>query len=1428
MRQAGHNRTSPETGAAELFSGADEIGKLGREFDWSSTSLGPIESWPTSLKTIVRLCLDSYFPMAVLAGPDLLLIYNKGYPPILGHDRHPWAFGRRKSEVWADVWDQLAPELDRVIQYGESSFHRGRPVTLVRNGQEEEAYFDYSFTPIRDSTGEIIGALNIFQETTESVLTERDLRRMFELSHDLLVVAHTDDRYRRVNSAFTRVLGWSQEEILSKPGTFFIHPDDLRRTVKELEKLTKGEPVTHFENRFRNKDGSYRWLSWEGAPVPEEGLVYAAGRDITHRKQIEEALRQSEGRLADETEALTRLNELNARVGLLSDLSEGLEEILDAIILLVGADKGNIRLLEGDVLKMIVQRGFRQKDIDPHREVSIGDSARSRALLSDGLVVIEDIETDPVGAPYRDFARVAGFRAVVTVVLSARGGKPLGIISTHYTKPHRPDPQTLRRLNLYARQAADLIERKQAEQALRESEERYRSLIRIMPAPVALHLGPDHRFSIVSDAFRVMSGGRTLTGMTPGEAYPEVVGQGIFLDRLDEVFTTGKPWISLETPARFNRWGADTGSSWFNIRYEPVHDANGRVIGVLNLSVDVTDQVRARRELERLLERQAFRVRLADTLRPLENTIDIQRNASRLLGEHLEVDRVMYAEVEGPVDDNFTISAGYRRSDMPRATRHHRFADYGDYVVPALRQGKTIAVADVKEVPEHTEAHLAAYENVAIGAYVVVPLVKGGRIAAYLVVNQRHPRNWTAEEVEMVEETAERTWQAVERAKAETALQRSEAFHRLAVEAGRIGTWDLDLNSNECTISTKMAQLIGYSEDKHLISKDQWVASVQPEDREGLIRAIQDSATGSCPFDYTFRVIHRGDVRWHYSCGDVWRDESAGVARLRGVSIDITERKQTEEALRESEERLRLALDASGMGSFVWHADRRRARVDGIELDRARVDGSKVDGADVDGAEVAGAEVDHQMLALFGLPPDGVFNPEVLPDSIHRADRDQFIDAIARAVDPAGDGVLSLEIRICHPDNSVRWVSVRAQTAFSGQPLRAIRMAGVVADINESKQAEEELYRLNAELRDSDQRKDEFIAMLGHELRNPLAAIRNATELMKLASPDEDGHQRRAHDVLDRQLTHMTRLIDGLLEVSRIARGKIYLDRETLDLRKILEAIVQDHASQAVDSGLKVSCTLPSRPVWIEADQVRLTQVFDNLIGNAIKFTDSPGTITVTLRKQAGNAFVHVSDTGVGIRPEMLERVFEPFQQEVQEIARAAGGLGLGLALAKGLVELHGGSICARSKGPGTGTEFETCLPVARAPAPKQLKEKSEEAVARQILIVEDNADARQTQSDLLTMLGHKVAAVGTGPEALEMLKTYPAEVVLCDLGLPGMSGYDVARAIRADESLRRIHLVALTGYGQPEDRKQTARAGFDNHLTKPVNLEELQSVLQK
>jgi PAS domain S-box-containing protein len=386
-----------------------------------------------------------------------------------------------------------------------------------------------------------------------------------------------------------------------------------------------------------------------------------------------------------------------------------------------------------------------------------------------------------------------------------------------------------------------------------------------------------------------------------------------------------------------------------------------------------------------------------------------------------------------------------------------------------------------------------------------------------------------------------------------------------------------------------------------------------------------------------------------------------------------------------------------------------------------------------------------------------------------------------------------------------------------GQVIGASTMA---RDISDRKLAEQAL-------RDASEQKDQFLAVLGHELRNPLAAIRGAAELLKLTHGG-DPRLQRTQSILDRQTAHMAKLLDGLLDVSRIIRGKISLEAELVDLCVVLRDLVQDHAEQVERRGLAMQLDLPPEPLWILGDRVRLGQIFGNLLANALQFTQAPGTISLTSQTDEDQAVIVVRDTGTGIAPEFLPLMFEPFRQGSQPIDRGSGGLGLGLALVKGLVELHGGQVHAWSDGPGRGAVFTVRLPLAPAPAVDTGRPRDRKGPQR-VLVVEDNLDMAELLREMLLRGGHDVAMAHNGQQALELARELQPDLILCDIGLPGgMSGYDLARELRRDDRLRHTFLVAITGYGRPEDRAEADAVGFDAHLVKPVSVAAIQQLLNR
>jgi two-component system CheB/CheR fusion protein len=419
-----------------------------------------------------------------------------------------------------------------------------------------------------------------------------------------------------------------------------------------------------------------------------------------------------------------------------------------------------------------------------------------------------------------------------------------------------------------------------------------------------------------------------------------------------------------------------------------------------------------------------------------------------------------------------------------------------------------------------------------------------------------------------------------------------------------------------------------------------------------------------------------------------------------------------------------------------------------------------------------------------------------------------------------GETISEVELRGRRRDTGQEWIFT-----FSGAPVldeRGEQVLGLVVtrDSTARRAAEEAL-------RDADRRKDEFLGVLSHELRNPLAPIRNSLHVLDRAAPGSE-HGRRARSVIGRQVQHLARLVDDLLDVTRISRGKVQLLLVRLELWDLVARTVEDHRHLLLDRGIELLVDPPGRPLYVSGDATRLAQLVGNLLQNAAKFTPAGGRVTVSLREEEGRAVLRVRDTGAGIAPDMLGRIFQPFTQADRTLDRSAGGLGLGLALVRGLAELHGGDVAAASEGVGRGAELTVRLPLAPPPEetapPPRLK--LVRPSVRRVLVIEDNVDAAESLKAALELAGHSVSVAFTGPEGLERARALSPDVVLCDIGLPGLDGYGVARALRADPALHGLPLFALTGYALAEDQRRAAEAGFDRHLAKPADLELLQRLL--
>jgi signal transduction histidine kinase len=382
------------------------------------------------------------------------------------------------------------------------------------------------------------------------------------------------------------------------------------------------------------------------------------------------------------------------------------------------------------------------------------------------------------------------------------------------------------------------------------------------------------------------------------------------------------------------------------------------------------------------------------------------------------------------------------------------------------------------------------------------------------------------------------------------------------------------------------------------------------------------------------------------------------------------------------------------------------------------------------------------------------------------------------------------------------------------------------AEIEHRKQAEEAL-------KEADRRKDEFLAMLAHELRNPLAPMSNALHIVRLRDGALDNNVRQSWEIMERQVEHLVRLVDDLLDVSRITRGKIKLQTEPVEVATIVARAVEGSRPTIEARGHTLEVSVPKERMQVEGDPTRLAQILWNLLNNSAKYTPEGGRIWLTVEEVNREAVIRIKDTGLGIPPGVLPRIFDLFTQAERTLDRSEGGLGIGLTLVRRLTQLHGGRVEAFSEGPGRGSEFVVRLPLlTREPgsgeaAGEPAKEPHGQSCSHRIVVVDDNRDSAESLARLLRLIGHEVRTAYNGEEALETVRAYRPDLVLLDIGLPILDGYEVAKRIRSDPELEGIVLVALTGYGGDEDRRQAQASGFNSHMVKPLDFEALQTLLE-
>jgi PAS domain S-box-containing protein len=632
-----------------------------------------------------------------------------------------------------------------------------------------------------------------------------------------------------------------------------------------------------------------------------------------------------------------------------------------------------------------------------------------------------------------------------------------------------------------------------------------------------------------------------------------------------------------------------------------------------------------------------------------------------------------------------------------------------------------------------------------------------------------------------------------DRKRAEESLRESEQRFRTLASHAPVGIFQSGPDGETVFVNEEWAALTGLTLDE--ARGWGWIQALHPEDRERLVREWKEAVRQGVASKGEIRFMRPdGSVIWLQGNAVPLRNMDGKLTGYIGTTADITQRKTDEIALRESELRFRNMADHAPV--MIWMTE---------------ADGSC-------------SFLGKTWYEFTGRTPADSLGFDWI-DAVHPDDRTPAREKFLSASESHKE--FRHEYRLRGKTGQYHWVIDAALPRFDDNGA-FLGYIGSVIDITDRKQVEEALREREAALKEADRRKDEFLALLAHELRNPLAPIRTGLELMRLAG-DDPAIVDEVRVTMERQSQQMVRLIDDLLDVSRITRGTMELRKSRVELAAVVESAVETVRPMIDEMGHQLELQLPKHPIVVEADPTRLAQVVSNLLNNAAKYMPRGGRIDLVATRDQSTVTISVRDTGIGIPREMIDRIFDMFIQVDGSLERAQGGLGIGLTLVKRLVEMHGGSVEAKSDGVNRGSTFNVCLPIVvelLAEPPETGGDNPQPSGKRRILIVDDNENAATVLGMLLKALGNEVQTAFDGATAIELAERCRPDVVLLDIGMPKMNGYEAARRIREQPWGKNMVLAALTGWGQEDDKRRTREAGFDHHFVKPLDPAVLQKFL--
>jgi PAS domain S-box-containing protein len=939
-----------------------------------------------------------------------------------------------------------------------------------------------------------------------------------------------------------------------------------------------------------------------------------------------------------------------------------------------------------------------------------------------------------------------------------------------------------------SRRQAD-AERERLLRELQAASERMRDIFHRAPAIMCVMTGPDHVIEMANQRFVELAGGRRLAWRPVGAALPELGGQG-FIDVLDRVYASGEAVegnnVRLLLAPQPDAAGqhARLDEHFLDFVCMALREPDGSVSGVLLHGVDVTERTRA--NLLAIGQRGALELAvtdapLGDVLDVLARTAEDYTGGAALASVQLMVAGARLQHAAAP-----SLAVEFQRAIDTVAV-----GPVAGAAGSAAWQGAPIVCADIAADPLWQQHVLLAHAHGLRAARALPILAPSGAVLGTFTLYYRECRVPGPQEEAALALLANTASLVIGQRHEAAERQAAEHRSRAILESMSEGFIALD-PAWRITYANGAAEAVTRRPREDLVGAQFWdlFARLLGSPQERALRRTALERTGT-----RIEAFDADQGRWFEINSFPMEAAGADAGGLALYFRDETDRRRAEEGIR------RLAAVAEQSSDFIgiFTPD-----AGGIYLNPA-------------GRRMAGLD-DRTNIAAWRMI-----------DFFPREDRPFVRDHVMAAL-TIGAAEWEGELRLAQPDGAPPMPVYFKGFAVRDADGNNIGLATITRDITAQKRAEDELRRVAADLSEADHRKSEFLATLAHELRNPLAPIRTGLDLLRMTPRDAEA-QARVHAMMDRQLGHLIHLVDDLLDIARITRGKIELKREAVDLKVIAQMAVETSAALIESHGHRLDVDLPEEPLPLDADVTRMVQVLSNLLNNAAKYTPAGGRIALSAWREDGHAVVAVSDSGIGIPPDAIGSVFEMFTQVRGSLDRAQGGLGIGLSLVRRLVELHGGRVNAFSAGRGHGSTFTVRLPLHQGSPHARAGGADAGAQVRQpsplrVLVVDDNADAADSLVALLDALGHTTWVARDGPAGLHRALDVQPDLVLLDIGLPGMSGYEVARAIRRSQGVRQIVLIALTGWGAQSDQQQSHEAGFDQHLTKPVSLESLEQAL--